>query len=61
MLFCNADPDASGHTPALIVRVIADCDAIDKVAEQFRALLAQQWMYSASLRTQRSASKNASV
>jgi hypothetical protein len=42
MLFCNADPDASGHTPALIVRVIADCDAIDKVAEQFRALLAQQ-------------------
>lgn len=42
MFFCNADPDASGHSPALFVRVIADCDAIDKVAEQFRTLLAQQ-------------------
>jgi len=42
MHLCNADPDISGHTPALIVRVIADCDAIDKVAEQFRTLLAQE-------------------
>jgi hypothetical protein len=42
MVFVNAEPDATGHTPALIVRVIADCDTIEDVAEQFRTLLAQQ-------------------
>ncbi|UPJ78801.1 hypothetical protein IVB16_28610 [Bradyrhizobium sp. 183] len=42
MLLCNADPDGAGHTPALTVRVMADCDAIENVAGQFRTLLAQQ-------------------
>jgi hypothetical protein len=40
--FRNARPDQAGHVPSLEVEVVADSESIDRVADSFRTLLADQ-------------------